>query len=1033
MKKNVLTLSFVLLLAGMVQAQQTYSGADAARICRGSKSVVINRQSRVPSFITFEDQAPVTPASVFNDLRSALKIGADDSWQQYRSENDQIGFTHTRYHQFYKNVRVREGEYIVHARNGHVASVNGMWIDGLNLSVTPQLTEQQALQKAMQFTGATQFKWQIPAEEAQLQHITNNPLATWLPKGELIIVANKGDIFTKDMKLAWCFDVYASQPVSRQYIYVDAQTGAVLLTEDRIHAADAPGTAATRYSGTQNIVCDAVSANQYRLREAGRGNGVETYNLNGGTNQGNATDFTNTSASWTSNTNGNNVAYDAHWGAEKTYDYYSTVQGRNGIDGAGLLMVSYVHYSNGYDNAFWDGGAMNYGDGSQQPGGFNPLVAIDVCGHEFTHGVTQYTANLDYQDESGALNESFSDCMGTAIEFYAHPSSGNFLIGEQITVTANTALRSMSNPGLYGQPDTYLGNNWYTGTGDNGGVHTNSGVQNYWYYLLCQGGSGTNDNSNSYNITGIGMTSATAITFRSLTYYLINTSQYADARTYSIIAAQDLFGACSPEQIATTNAWYAVGVGPIFSPVVNAAFTADITSSCSVPVTINFTNSSTNATNATWNFGDNTTSTSYSPSHIYNLPGTYTVHLNVNSACGTDSVVQTSYIVINTPTAPTTTGAGTCNSPASLTLTASGSGTLKWYTQATGGTPIFTGTSFTTPSLSTATTYYVENAVAQSPSNVGPVNNSFGTGGQHNNTSTQYLTFDVYQNCTLSTALVNAGAAGNRTFTLWDSQGNLINNYTVNSIPAGSSTITLNIPLTPGSYRIGGTQMNLYRNNSGANYPYNLNGVLSITGSSAGSGFYYYLYNWSVTPSPCTSPRIPVVAAVGQPVVTYINSDYDTVCINTASPFTLTGGSPAGGTYSGPGVTSGVFDPMAAGVGTHTLTYSYTNPYGCSNSTTQTVYVDICNGISTPEAGLLASIFPNPANDQFTIRVRTDAAQTLHLNVTSMTGQLVESQEQLLLSGDNQLRINSAGWSKGVYMISLRTEKGTLNSRIVIQ
>jgi len=131
------------------------------------------------------------------------------------------------------------------------------------------------------------------------------------------------------------------------------------------------------------------------------------------------------------------------------------------------------------------------------------------------------------------------------------------LVGEDIGVT----LRSMSNPKAYGDPDTYLGTNWATGTGDNGGVHTNSGVQNFWYYLLANGGSGTNDNGDSYNITPLGIFDAGAVAFRNNTVYLWSNSQYADARFYAIQSAIDLFGACSPEVVTTTDAWYAVGVG----------------------------------------------------------------------------------------------------------------------------------------------------------------------------------------------------------------------------------------------------------------------------------------------------------------------------------------------------------------------------------------------------------------------------------------------------------------------------------------
>ena len=165
---------------------------------------------------------------------------------------------------------------------------------------------------------------------------------------------------------------------------------------------------------------------------------------------------------------------------------------------------------------------MTYGDGNAT---YTPLTSLDIGGHEITHGLTSYTANLNYSYESGALNESFSDCFGTAVEWYADPACRLAYRWRY-----RSSIPFTQQPNAYGQPDTYLGTNWATGTADNGGVHTNSGVQNYWFYLLANGGSGTNDIGNSFSVTGIGLSKAAAITFRTLTVYLSPTSQYADAK-----------------------------------------------------------------------------------------------------------------------------------------------------------------------------------------------------------------------------------------------------------------------------------------------------------------------------------------------------------------------------------------------------------------------------------------------------------------------------------------------------------------------
>jgi Zn-dependent metalloprotease len=131
---------------------------------------------------------------------------------------------------------------------------------------------------------------------------------------------------------------------------------------------------------------------------------------------------------------------------------------------------------------------MTYGDGNGTT--FTPLTAIDITAHEIAHGLTSNTSNLVYSNESGALNESFSDIFGVSVESFANNNTLNWIIGEDATPNGN-GIRNMSNPNAFADPDTYLGTNYYTGTQDNGGVHTNSGVQNFWYYLLTVGGTGT--------------------------------------------------------------------------------------------------------------------------------------------------------------------------------------------------------------------------------------------------------------------------------------------------------------------------------------------------------------------------------------------------------------------------------------------------------------------------------------------------------------------------------------------------------------
>jgi Zn-dependent metalloprotease len=280
--------------------------------------------------------------------------------------------------------------------------------------------------------------------------------------------------------------------------------------------------------------------------------------------------------------NGNNGTYfissighpalDVHWGMEKTYDFYLSVFNRNSYDGNGSLIKQYLNpptlqQQNGespnnasaYPAPY---NIMQYGMGDGQF--MNPVVGLDVEGHEYTHMVIDNNGNggLTYQGESGALNESFADIFGVCVEFYSGVNA-DWLMGEDIMVTA-PYLRSLSDPNGGDQPDTYNGLLWTNPnnlSNDQGGVHTNSGVQNFWFYLLCQGGSGTNDISNAYSVSGIGIAQARQIAYRNLTTYLTANATHMDAYYGSLQAAQDLYGNPSAQYNAVRQAWYAVGIG----------------------------------------------------------------------------------------------------------------------------------------------------------------------------------------------------------------------------------------------------------------------------------------------------------------------------------------------------------------------------------------------------------------------------------------------------------------------------------------
>ena len=251
-----------------------------------------------------------------------------------------------------------------------------------------------------------------------------------------------------------------------------------------------------------------------------------------------------------------NEAYDF---SGATYDFYRTVFGRNSVDDKGMRLDSSVHYSNNYDNAFWNGMQMVYGDGDGTI--FDRFTkCLDVIGHELTHGVTQYEAGLAYQDQPGALNESCSDVFGVLVKQWKLKQTADkadWLIGAGLLAKGvhGVALRSMKAPGTaYDDPN--LGKdpqpahmkNYYKGSQDHGGVHINSGIPNHAFYLVATALGG-----NAWDKAG-------KIWYDTLCNRLRPNSNFKDAANATLVSASDLFGATSKERGAVKSAWQQVGV-----------------------------------------------------------------------------------------------------------------------------------------------------------------------------------------------------------------------------------------------------------------------------------------------------------------------------------------------------------------------------------------------------------------------------------------------------------------------------------------
>ncbi|MCC3159035.1 M4 family metallopeptidase [Hymenobacter sp. 15J16-1T3B] len=503
--------------------------------------------------------APADPAAAslafLGELRAELQV--QQPAQEFRVgdiSRDALGQTHVRLTQHWRGLPVYGAEVVVHL-DGHnqPTRFSGRHFrtpSGLT-NLTPALAAPAA---AAQAETALRRQTHVAALSADVQRL----LEYSAPQSELVVY--HPEPYAAPV-LAWHVTTRPNV-LERWETFVDAQTGAVLRQYESSCAANGPRTASgTDLNGTARTLNTYEWNNRFYLIDGaqpmfnlGRSTMPDEpvgalLTLDANNTRPSAPTITHVSGanntSWT-----NRSAVSAHFNAATAYNYYRSVFNRNSLDGAGGTMISMVRLAeddgSGMDNAFWNGRFIAYGEGNT---GFTPLAGgLDVAGHEMTHGVVEKTANLVYQGQSGALNESMADVFGAMMD------RADWLIGEDVVRTSafpSGALRSLQDPHNGGtslsnrgyQPRTM--SELYTGTQDNGGVHVNSGIPNWAFYKTA---------------TAIGRDHAEQIWYRALTTYLTRSSQFLDLRLAAIQAATDLYGGSSADVTAVRAAFDAVGI-----------------------------------------------------------------------------------------------------------------------------------------------------------------------------------------------------------------------------------------------------------------------------------------------------------------------------------------------------------------------------------------------------------------------------------------------------------------------------------------
>ncbi len=551
-KRLAIALAVILTLSSGVQ--MGYAGANSTDDFSDFIQLM-NEESEMPEFMTGEMTVP-TDADVddvieafFNDNQDFLKVETkqDNYYKKYVKKNqkfeDDLGLTVIRTQQEIDGMPILGYDQAMTVdEDGVIRSISGNILPGIDkiekaLDKKKKVSEDEAIEIAEEELGFTPNYEYDPDVE------------------DVIFMKNKNP------KVAYQVNLNFLDPEPGNWVFViDVKSGKVLNKYNKIFTEGPTTGTGTDFHGNTHTFNMFETKSKGKLTnslyDSTRGDGIEVYDASYRRKLPGSLWY---DPDKTLDEAYDAVAVDAHVNAAIVYDYFNDVHNRDSYDNRSSKIKSTVHYQRDYVNAFWNGSQMVYGDGDGQE--YYPFsAALDVVGHELTHAVTEYTAGLQYQDESGAINEAMSDIFGTLIEFYANDDP-DWLCAEDIVGPANgdIAMRSLEDPaaisnGLTGPYPDHV-SKMYTGTQDYGGVHINSSIINKCAYLISEGGS-----HEGVNVNGIGRDKMGDIFYRALSAHMTSTTDFSQLREVTVYAASELYGSGSDEVQTVMDAFDAVGI-----------------------------------------------------------------------------------------------------------------------------------------------------------------------------------------------------------------------------------------------------------------------------------------------------------------------------------------------------------------------------------------------------------------------------------------------------------------------------------------
>ena len=483
------------------------------------------------------------PSSSIDFINEFIKPSENEYFILEPSKDKRKDFKNEHYDQYFKGIKVEGAGYNFHYKNGKLFYAHGNYFKIGNLSVAPSITEENAKDCFVKYKN-------IPIDSVS-GYVSE------------LLIKNVSDEQNPFPQLVYKIYLYANHENNNEIGYIDAHSCKVLLTEPSILDWAATGTFATRYSGSRQSITQNYTG-AFHLADSTRGAIIHTWNLNGSTNIQNRIELSDNDNNWTAaehSANENDMGLDVHWALQQIYTRLNNVHGINSFNNNGFAIDAHIRFgttNNDRDNAGWNPtlNLLVFGDGAVN---FRPVASVDAVAHEFGHGITDFQIGWGVTGDPRAFHEGLSDIWGAILESRIRPNS-TWQIGEQITLN-HACLRNLQNTN---DPNAMqpIANTFGSSQYNSGDSYVRSGVFSHWFYLLVNGGSGTNGVGNAYSVYGVGMDVAEDLIVEAVfNNFLDNTSTYAGIRTGMVNAATALCGANSLLVRQVENAWYAVGVG----------------------------------------------------------------------------------------------------------------------------------------------------------------------------------------------------------------------------------------------------------------------------------------------------------------------------------------------------------------------------------------------------------------------------------------------------------------------------------------